>query len=304
MPRTLWAAFILTTTLSVTAQAEPVGPIQVASPAQWDAYWNQGKAEITNYDLKQARYGEVHDGHAVLIYVTEPFSKRKQVKLDQPGRAGADAVPVLKLNHTRKFNTGVYPYSVMRSVFTPVQGDHKTLKVSTSSQEWCGHVFMQLNLQNQGDYAGRIFSYFESEGDNEVQIPAGAVLEDDIWTLIRINPNRLPQGEVSMVPLTTYLRLRHAPVRARKAKAALTRLDKNRLRYQVTYLDMDRVLTIDFEAKFPFRIASWSEAQPSGWGPSKKRLTTEATLNKRIVSDYWNRHRKSDLPLRKQLGLH
>ncbi len=296
--------FILTLTLGFAAQAAPAGPIKLASPAQWNAYWNQGKAEITNYDLKQARYGELHDGHAVLVFVTEPFSKTKQVKLNAPGRAGADAIPVLKLNHTRKFNTGVYPYSVMRSVFTPIQLGSQTLKVSTSSQEWCGHVYMQLNLQNGGGYAGRVFSYFESEGDHPVNVPKNAVLEDDVWTLIRIDPNRLPLGQVSMVPMTTYLRLRHVALAAHKATATLVRLNADRLRYEVRYSDLDRVLTIDFEAKFPFRIEVWSETQPSGWGASEKKLATTATTNTRIMSDYWNRHRKSDLDLRNQLGLH
>ena len=61
-------------------------------------YWYQGKAELTSYTLEQARYGEVHQGHAVLIYVTEDCSRHKQVKIDDPDAAGADRVMVMKLN--------------------------------------------------------------------------------------------------------------------------------------------------------------------------------------------------------------
>nr|MBC8451166.1 hypothetical protein [Planctomycetota bacterium] len=57
----------------------------------------------------QARYGEVHAGQAVLIFVTEDLSRSKQVKLDSVAGAGDDRVPVLKLNLTKKFDTGVYP---------------------------------------------------------------------------------------------------------------------------------------------------------------------------------------------------
>ena len=46
-----------------------------------DSYWYQGKAEISSYELEQVRYGQKHLGDAVLIFVTEDFSKTKQVKL-------------------------------------------------------------------------------------------------------------------------------------------------------------------------------------------------------------------------------
>lgn len=82
-------------------------------------YWYKGKAELNAYELEQYRYGEKRDGEAVLIFVTEDFSREKQVKLDNPQRQKQDAQKVLKLNLTKKFVTGIYPYSMMLSVFTP-----------------------------------------------------------------------------------------------------------------------------------------------------------------------------------------
>ena len=38
--------------------------------ANFGDYWYQGKAELSRYDLKQVRYGEIHQGDAVLIFVT------------------------------------------------------------------------------------------------------------------------------------------------------------------------------------------------------------------------------------------
>jgi len=55
--------------------------------------------------LEQARYGEIHKGRAVTIFVTEPFSKSKQVKLDDYKAAGDDRANVMKLNMTKNFNT-------------------------------------------------------------------------------------------------------------------------------------------------------------------------------------------------------
>jgi hypothetical protein len=44
-------------------QATLKGPVVHKVPS-FDNYWNQGKAEITSYDLHQARYGEMRDGEA------------------------------------------------------------------------------------------------------------------------------------------------------------------------------------------------------------------------------------------------
>ena len=270
------------------------------SPSEWRGYWEQGKAELTSYSLKQARYGALHDGHAVLVFVTEPFSRTKQVKLDYAAGAGGDAVPVLKLNHTRKFNTGIYPYSTMRSVFTPTTGE-PTIKVTTSLQEWCGHVFMQLN--RRGDvYQGQAFSYFESEGDRTLSLPAGVLLEDDVWTLARIDPTRLPTGNVSMLPSTVFLRLLHVPFAPQRAEASLASNAEGWL-YTVRYPDMGRTVSIQLEKAFPYRIAGWKEAVQSGFGPGRKPLTTVATRKSTLMTAYWRQNAPEDRALRQKLGL-
>ena len=87
---------------------------------QFHNYWYAGKAELNSYELKQSKYGEIRKGEVVLVFVTEPFSLSKQVKLDNPNKAGKDNVPVMKLNQIRKFTTGIYDYSIVTSVFTPV----------------------------------------------------------------------------------------------------------------------------------------------------------------------------------------
>ncbi|NJL73798.1 MAG: hypothetical protein HC892_00945 [Saprospiraceae bacterium] len=109
----------------------PAALVNYSSEADpFEEYWYKGLAEVNSYDLQQSRYGEMRQGEAVLVFVTEPFSASKQVKLDDPERAGNDNVSVLKTNAIRKFNTGIYDYSMMTSVFTPVQLDQfpSTLK--------------------------------------------------------------------------------------------------------------------------------------------------------------------------------
>jgi len=57
---------------------------QLAFADEFAEYWYAGKSEVAVYDLQQSRYGEVRPGTATLIFVTEPFSKKKHVKLDDP----------------------------------------------------------------------------------------------------------------------------------------------------------------------------------------------------------------------------
>ena len=274
-------------------------------PLTFGDYWYQGKAEITSYTLKQARYGELHDGDAVLIFVTEDFSAKKQVKLDRPGEAGDDAVKVLKLNALREFNTGVYPYTVMTSVFTPVYGDRfpRTLKITTSVQEWCGHAFVQLNRLDDRFYVQQ-YSYFESEGDRVTDLE-DAIPEDEIWTTIRLNPDDLPTGNVTMIPGTLYQRFDHTAWRTVNATAILMPdvREPDLMVYNLVYYpELNRTLTIRFKKDFPHEIESWEEVEFAADG-TQKELVTTAVLNKRLMLDYWTKNSVSDVKLRAQLGL-
>jgi len=280
----------------------PLAMNAALSNNQFKEYWYQGKAEITSYELEQARYGEIHKGDAVLIFVTEDLSKKKQVKLDYPSKNPSDAVPILKLNSTRKFNTGIYPYSTMQSIFTPVNQKENSgsLKVTTSSQEWCGHTFMQLN-QKGNNYQVQTNSYFESEGDSNSKIEK-ALLEDELFNLIRINPKALPQGELNIIPSTLFARLKHIKFQTEKASAQLE-TQKNQVVYTLDYSSLNRKLAITFEKDFPYQILSWEETYKSGFGSSAKTMTTKATKKKSILLDYWGKNSVADIKYQKELGL-
>ena len=269
-----------------------------ADPARFGRYWYQGKAELTRYKLEQARYGELHDGEAVLIFVTEPFLPDRQVKLERgdPSRGTI----VLKLNFVRKFFTGVYPYSLMTSTFTPVDfARARTLKVASESQEWCGQTYTQLNLRN-GRYSGLLRSYFEDEGDRSLDF-APAWLEDELWTRIRLAPDTLPTGDVTVVPGLQYARLWHKEVRPERARATVTAAGGETV-YTLDYSGIPRKLVIRFEKAFPWKIVSWEETQPGAFDGSPL-LTTRAVATNSLMLDYWKRHGNADAGYRKQLGL-
>jgi hypothetical protein len=189
------------------------------------SYWYNYGAEITRFELEQSRYGEIHPGHAILIFATEPFLPDIHVKSDYES-SRKKSIPVLKLNLIKRFSTGIYDYSMMKSVFTPIPTEKqqyvKTLKVSTTRQDWCGHVYLQYNLE--GDhYKVKQYSYFEKEGDKTVTIPS-VHLEDEIWTRIRIAPETLPLGEIKMIPGSFFATLRMIEPRAEDAFAELTNM--------------------------------------------------------------------------------
>ena len=266
--------------------------------ARFGKYWYQGKAELTRYKLEQARYGELHSGESVLIFVTEPFLAEKQVKLERGDPS--KGITVLKLNFVRKFFTGIYPYSMMTSTFTPVDfAKTRTLKVTSESQEWCGQTFTQLNLRD-GRYAGLLRSYFEDEGDQGFDF-APAWLEDELWTRIRLAPATLPTGDVSVVPGLQYARLWHKEVRPEKARATLAAGGEQNV-YTLEYASLPRKLVIRFEKAFPWKIASWEETQPGAFDGSPL-LTTKAVATGSLMLDYWRRHGNADAHYRKELGL-
>lgn len=268
---------------------------------EFNNYWYAGLAEISGYDLQQSRYGELHEGTSAMIFVTEPFSKKKQVKLDNPSEAGSDKVSVLKLNFTRKFLTGIYPYSTMTSIFNPVNTDEyqDAMKVTLSVQEWCGQVFVQLN-KNGNRYNAKSYSYFESEGDENFTLPSG-YLEDEIFNLIRLNPALLPKGEVQITPSLVVNRFLHEDLKPYDAVAQLSTEKWRGMElsvYQLKYAHNNRLLSIYFQPEFPYMIEGWEDSY-QGFG--SEALTTVAVRKNTKKIDYWTKNDNEFRPLNQEL---
>jgi hypothetical protein len=283
-----------------TLKSDPISEVTKTlpkSPAmqqtqEFKDYWYAGEAEISSYKLEQARYGEMRDGNAVLVFVTEDFLPKKQVKADRYDKTNT---PVLKLNATKNFNTGVYPYSIMQSTFYPVSNNQHALKVSCSVQEWCGHVYAQLN--NREQFEIKSHSYFESESDQDFTIDK-TVLENELWTQLRLDPKSLPVGEFKAIPSMEFLRLKHLETKAYFAKAI-----NNKGQYIIYYHELNRKLTINYNTEFPYDITRWEETYKDGYGSNAKTLKTTATKLKTIKSPYWSKNSNADENMRKTLQL-
>lgn len=263
---------------------------------EFKAYWYSGKAEITSYEIEQARYGEMRPGNSVLIFVTEPFLAKEQVKADTPDKS---AISVLKLNRTKNYLTGIYPYSIMTSTFLPVKAGSHALKLSFSAQEWCGQVYSQLN--NRELFEVESHSYFASEADQRFSLPKNW-LEDELWTLLRLDPHALPQGKLDIVPSFEYLRLLHKEVKPYPAEAALV-LGDSVSHYELTYPRLKRTLRISFGSKFPYLINGWTDTYTSGAGDNAQQLVSTGRKIKTLITPYWQQNGNNDLSLRDSLGL-
>ncbi|MDT0607338.1 septum formation inhibitor Maf [Croceitalea rosinachiae] len=263
---------------------------------EFKKYWYAGNAEITSYKLEQARYGEVREGTSVLIYVTEPFLPEIQVKAD---RSNSDNIPVLKLNATKNYLTGIYPYSIMSSTFYPVYDNQHAIKTSLSIQEWCGHVYSQLNNREKFEFTSH--SYFEGEADKNLTLDK-AFLENEIWTKIRINPENLPIGEIQIVPSLEFFRVKHQEIQALNAIASLE-TSNGTSTYTVDYGDGIRKVSINFTSAFPYTIESWSEEFKSGYGSNSKLMTSKGIKLKSLKTPYWRQNSNKDSFLRDSLGI-
>ncbi|MBI3520367.1 MAG: hypothetical protein HY062_13575 [Bacteroidetes bacterium] len=281
-------------------------------PSCFKTYWYSGSAEITSYKLDQARYGELRNGTAVTVFVTEDFSKLHQVKLDEPQNLSSDAIPILKFNLTKNFTTGIYPYSMMLSVFKPFDIDNVShpLKITSTSQEWCGHTFCQLNSK-ENNYSIKLFSYFEKESDQEISLPK-VWLEDELWSQIRMNPKLLPVGEFQIISGFLQQRLLHYEIKTFNAVAdqhdileSISWLNTSEkiTAYHLKTKDLNRELTIYYSKSFPYRIFGWEEKYEDGLKENKKMLTTRASLMKSLNIDYWNHNKAQDSTTRKALNL-
>jgi hypothetical protein len=274
------------------------------------SYWGDGKAELDGYALTEPRYGQLREGTAVTIFVTEDFSDAARVKADPGKHPASDVFPVMKLNLVRDFQTGIYDYNTMTSTFLRTEpAAHEPpfslAKTSFSSAEWCGHVYMQW-LSRGARLVGTSHSYFDGEGDatSELELPAGAVLEDALPILVRgLRGDYLPPGQSKTVPfLRSQLRTRLLHVPAKWGEATITRSTSSAdvktalgtlraITYTVAEKDGD-TLTFTVEEGWPHRLLAWKST--SG---ESARILGSARL------EYWKLHNNGDEKYLKQLGL-
>ncbi|MBM9578539.1 septum formation inhibitor Maf [Leptospira sp. 201903070] len=296
-----WLSYILFGLFCFCRQASSPNPfLEPDDPKEkFRNYWESEKAEIDSYELSQVRYGENHKGKAILIFVTEDFSKTRQVKLDRPQEDEKDGTKVLKLNFVKNFVTGIYAYSMTLSVFTPLDAETypRSFKETMSSQEWCGNVFTQINLERDR-FRVESYSYFEEEGDRKFYLKK-ELLEDELWTRMRIDPDRIPVGNLNLIPGLFHVRLNHKELKPLRAEIAKQKQEDS-IVFTIRYLEEERTFKIRIESRFPHKILAWEETFRDLNG---RLMTTFAALESSVLSDYWNQNGNEFRSQRKELKL-
>lgn len=269
--------------------------------------WSDGNGEVNSYEIVEERYGEPRKGHAVLVFAAEELDRNTYVKVESDDTPQEDRMYVIKLNHLRKFPTGIYDYSAMTTVFS-VAGSHlghhpfQAVRVVHSTQEWCGQVFHRVDLTARG-WEEELRSYFQSEGDIERVLPAaGTDLEDNLWIWAReLGGPVLAPGEskeMELYPSLWELRKIHrsldsGTVSVTKGKARpYDALGSVHSAFPWSFTVAGRALTIYVEAEGAHRILGWEDSR-GGRG----RLVASERL------PYWQLHDNDDAEVRSRFGL-
>lgn len=276
------------------------GPASADAGAFWK-HWSDGQAELNGYRLVQPRYGALREGQAVLVFVTEPFSRSRLVKVDRWDPNDPDQFTALKLNHLRIFQTVIYDYRIMTSVFADPGAGFSPVEVTFTSQEWCGHVFERLTRPGGGAEVV-VDSYFEGE-TGKASIAGPLVVEDAVLIVARGlmagGPGSAPSGAAEVLPSALVRRLKHLP--AAKAAATFEWSGPRELKvpagaFTVRSLSWKRVdgvgCALDVEVAAPHRVI--------GWRCDDGEV---AELTGSMRSPYWRQNGEGDEALLQKLGL-
>lgn len=259
---------------AVAAWPAAAAAAQAAAPT-FESHWQDGRAELAGYRYHVTRYGQRRSGRCAMIVVTEPFSAAKRVKVDDPSKNPADAFEALKLNFVRSFQTGIYDYHTMVSLFTRSR-DFSTVKVAFSATEWCGQVYEEQGFGPRA-ISGFVRSYFEDES-RALSLPAkpGGIAEDDLLLVLRgLRGDFLPPGRTRSVHLLAspfVTRLQHRPAAWLLADIARSR-DPVRVSvpagsfqaiHYTVRVDDGRTGRFWIEPAYPHRILKWTWTASAG----------------------------------------
>jgi len=276
----------------------------------FDARWHDGRAELDGYRYTITRYGQLRQGQAVMIFVTEPWSLSKRVKVEDPSKNPTDVFDVLKLNLVRDFQTGIYDYNTMLSLFVKTP-DFSPVQLTFTSAEWCGNVYAKVQFDND-TVNETLFSYFEDEsGTRSLERPPDGVTQDALFVLLRgLRGAFLDPGEKRRIPLLSGIlesRLRHQPLGwssaqiERAAKPVSVRVPagnwSNAVYFEVKVTD-GRTGSFWVEPDGDARLLKWRWTEPG-----RAEASESGELTGTLRTAYWKENGPGDEKLLQRLGL-
>ena len=277
-------SFILVLALALATSG--TSPAEIA----WslDPSWDDGRAEVAHYEARRTVYGVARSFDTVILTVKEEMDTRVGVKADPP-LEGRPLVTVLKTNIISSIPAGNYTYHYMTSVFAQRNDPLTLLKLSHSSQEWCGTTFKEVVAW---DGPGRLVrhSYFDGQGDGETPLRLGrdVLLEEQLFIAVR--GMRPPEGGELAFDLYDTLVTHTAstpqarPVRARTAGSGP--LDTPAGSFRARRIDLRQA---EASPKDPPLMTFWVEEAPRSallaFEAADGRSLRLASIERR---DYWS----------------
>jgi hypothetical protein len=239
-----------------------------------DALWNDGNAEVASYDARDILYGVPRTSRAVLIVVAEDLSPENLVKADAP-KAGR-SIRVLKLNHVRSIETGMYAYEQMLSAFLDAPA-LRPVKLSIASHDWCGNTFVEWRRDRN---VLSIRSYFDGIADRDVPLgPGDALFYDALPLKLRgLDFARTGSGTIRLIETLFTIRPELSP-----AAEALLEVRPAGDRYRVEIRRGAKRDALEFERGFPHRLLLWERADGA-----------VLTLRSARRIRYWEKNRPGD----------
>ena len=274
-------AALLLEPLAASGTPGPEGPFSR------NPLWDDGKAEMSLYDVEAPLYGEMRRFEARMIVVKEDFKRDLRVKSDDgpvPGRTQE----VLKLNHLRDIPAGTYDEHEMISAHLD-RDSMRPVKLTMSHFESCGITFVEA--LPEGDHLTLTsHSYWDKEGDRTLKIPFGAgdLLYDALPLQIRgMDLAAMPPRTLKILPTQMSGRVKKVALASMTLRVA----GKERLRVPAGDFDVFRVELARsegkdryyFEVAFPHRLVKMETAEGGVY-----------KLRKSLRLDYWNFHAQGD----------
>ena len=234
------------------SSAAPAPPSAVWKPGFGLAtLWNDGNAEVSEYEAREVVEGSPRVSRAVFIVVAEDFRTDRLVKPDRPG--GRDAIRVLKLNRVRSIPVGVYRYEQMLSAF--LGADRlDAVKLTVLSHDWCGNTFVEWRRDHP---SLEIRSYWEEPADVDVPFdPDDALFYDALPLKLRgLDFERTREALVKVVD-SLFTNRPARPV-IQDGRLAVARAPGADGAWRVTLTRGEHRDVFEFERAFPHRLRSW-----------------------------------------------
>jgi hypothetical protein len=278
------AALALVSAAPPAQRGPPPGP---AGSFGEEHFWDDGKAEISQYAAEEIVEGEKRSFDAWSVVVAEIFDPDQMVKKE---KFSLSYVPVLKCNWFLAIPTGVSRYQQMASLFLR-RSDMLAMKVAFSSQEWCGMTFQEWRRDRPGFL---VHSYWDGEADRTCDFESPG--EDELFYEQVPLWARSRRPEHPRTEKITLIEKRLATSRCPPPKLVPAQMvfkgklaDGGDARIEVALVRGDATDTLVLADQLPYTLREWRRADGTTWKLKKSRRLAYWNFSANAAAGEWDK---------------